>query len=210
MAVLSRFWAPNRDKIVRLDTKSVRGTYFRSPIRSGAILEPDEYIETRVRQYQSWYDRKASISKSRYLRMRGASVVGGAVVPALVNIDFTGRTAVVTVVSLLVVVIVSLESVLHYREQWKNYRSTEQLLGHEIVYFTTGVGPYKGLAGATAYDRFVERVEAAIASENAATLNTMTVASEATPPDAQRTDAGVRPQPTVVPAAAVASAQEDR
>jgi len=154
-------------------------------------LQPDEYIETRVRQYQDWYDRKASSSKSRYLRMRGASVVGAAIVPALINVSFTGRTAVVTVISLLVVIIVSLESVLHYREQWKNYRSTEQLLGHELVYFQTRVGPYKGLAATVAFRRFIERVEAAIASENSATLNTMTVASEATVAfDAHRDGAG--------------------
>jgi hypothetical protein len=40
-------------------------------------VQPDEYIEMRVRQYQDSYDRRASRSKSRYLRMRGASVVGG-------------------------------------------------------------------------------------------------------------------------------------
>ena len=40
-------------------------------------MQPDEYIEMRVRQYQDSYDRRASRSKSRYLRMRGASVVGG-------------------------------------------------------------------------------------------------------------------------------------
>ena len=142
-------------------------------------MQPDEYIETRVRQYQDWYDRKASSSKSRYLRMRGASVVGGATVPALVNVSFTGRTAVVTVVSLLVVIIVSLESVLHYREQWKNYRSTEQLLGHEVVFFQARVGPYKGMPATAAFRHFIERVEAAIAAENSATLNTMTVAAEA-------------------------------
>lgn len=174
-------------------------------------MQPDEYIETRVRQYQDWYDRKASSSKSRYLRMRGASVVGGSIVPALINVSFTGRTAVVTVVSLLVVVIVSLESVLHYREQWKNYRSTEQLLGHEIVYFQTLVGPYRGLAPADAFRHFIERVETAIASENSATLNTMTVASEATVAfDAHRDAAGAddaRDHGTRVPAGAAGAAK---
>lgn len=38
-------------------------------------MQPDEYIETRVRQSQDWYDRKASSAKSRYLRMRGAFTV---------------------------------------------------------------------------------------------------------------------------------------
>ncbi|MHC3462708.1 DUF4231 domain-containing protein [Streptomyces flavovirens] len=39
---------------------------------------------------------------------------------------------------------VSLESVYRYREQWKNHRSTEQLLGHERIGFQTEVGPYAG------------------------------------------------------------------
>ena len=147
----------------------------------------DQYIEQRVKQYQGWYDKKAVACKNRYLRMRAFTVVAGGVVPVLVNVEtsinnllhFPIMKAVITVLSLLVVVMVSLESVFHYREQWKNYRSTEQLLGHEQFAFNAGVGPYKGLASNEAFQRFVERTENAIASENAATLNVMTVGSEA-------------------------------
>jgi hypothetical protein len=84
----------------------------------------------------------------------------------------------VTIISLIVVIFVSLESVFHYREQWKNYRSTEQSLGHEVFQFRGGVGPYKGLSPKDAFLSLVERVEAAIANENAATLNVMTLASD--------------------------------
>ena len=55
-----------------------------------------------------------------------------------------------TVISLLVVIIVSLESVLHYREQWKNIRFTEQLLGHELDDFQTRSGLDKGLVATVA------------------------------------------------------------
>ncbi len=85
-----------------------------------------------------------------------------------------------TTVSLLVVILVSLESVLHYREQWKNYRSTEQYLGHELVYYETRAGAYRDIDGKQAFLRLVDRVESAIASENAATLNTMTLAQQVT------------------------------
>ena len=78
----------------------------------------------------------------------------------------------------MVVVTVSLESVFHYREQWKNYRSTEQLLGHEQYEFLARVGPYKDSPPDKAFQLFVERVEDAISSENAATLNVMAVGSE--------------------------------
>jgi hypothetical protein len=147
---------------------------------------PDQYIETRVKQYQQWYDRKAVSCKSRYLRMRAFTVVAGGVVPVLVNVEasinnlvgYPVTKAIITVVSLLVVVTVSLESVFHYREQWKNYRSTEQLLGHEQFEFLTGVGAYKEATREKAFQLFVERVEDAISSENSATLNVMTVGSE--------------------------------
>lgn len=89
-----------------------------------------------------------------------------------------------TIIGLLVVIVVSLESVFHYREQWKNYRSTEQLLGHEKFLFRSRVGRYKGLSDQDAFRLFVERVEEAIAAENAATLNVMTMASE--PSDATK------------------------
>lgn len=145
------------------------------------IMAPDRYIEERVKQYQSWYDNKSTKCKSLYLRMRAFSLIGGAVVPVLVNFNlessFIKYSA--TIISLGVVILVSLESVFHYREQWKNYRSTEQYLGHEQIRFQTKVGPYKGLEDREAFILFVERVESAIAAENSATLNTMTLASEA-------------------------------
>ncbi|MGE5302295.1 MAG: DUF4231 domain-containing protein [Alphaproteobacteria bacterium] len=150
-------------------------------------MSPDRYIKERVEQYQSWYDRKAVATKRLYLRMRACSVVGGGLVPVLINVQpgwiFVGLDVVktaVTMISLLVVVFVSLESVFHYREQWKNYRSTEQLLGHEKFLFQSRVGRYAGMDDAKAFRVFVERVEDAIASENAATLNVMTTATEAT------------------------------
>jgi hypothetical protein len=147
----------------------------------------DQYIESRVKQYQGWYDRKAVTCKGRYLRMRAFTVVAGGIVPVLVNVEvsinnligYPVMKAVITVISLLVVVTVSLESVFHYREQWKNYRSTEQLLGHEQFEFLAKVGVYKDSTAEGAFQLFVERIEDAISSENAATLNVMTVGSEA-------------------------------
>lgn len=149
-------------------------------------LTADQYIASRLEQYQKWYDGKAVAMKAKYLRMKAMSVVGGSLVPVLINVPFVAKVAgvsivqvIVTVISLLVVISLSLESVYHYREQWKNYRSTEQLLGHEKFYFQTRVGRYHGLLDEDAFRVLVERVEDAVAAENAATLNTMTTAAEA-------------------------------
>ncbi|MFE9632937.1 DUF4231 domain-containing protein [Streptomyces sp. NPDC006463] len=136
------------------------------------------YLEARLSQYQKWYDRKAVRMKAMHLRMRTVSVVGGALVPVLVNIDLPFARITATVLSLVVVGSVSLESVYRYREMWKNYRSTEQLLSHERVYFETGVGPYAGLSDTESFTRLVSRVEKAIANENSATLNVMTLGGQ--------------------------------
>lgn len=148
---------------------------------------PDQFIEQRVRQYQGWYDAKAVKAKARYLQMRGFAVVAGSTVPVLINWPYDAEIwgmsllkILVTITSLLVVVTVSLESVLHYREQWKNYRSTEQLLGHEVIAFKAGVAAYTDRSEGEAFALFVERVEEAIRAENAATLNVMTMANEPT------------------------------
>ncbi|MEU6930741.1 DUF4231 domain-containing protein [Streptomyces sp. NPDC046385] len=141
-------------------------------------MTPQMYVETRLTQYQEWYDRKATKMKAMHLRMRTVSVVGGALVPVLVNLDLGFARITATVISLVVVASVSLESVYRYREQWKNYRSTEQLLGHERVYFAARVGPYHRLSDRDSFTTLVARVEKAIASENSATLNVMTLGGQ--------------------------------
>ncbi|WP_330459809.1 DUF4231 domain-containing protein [Streptomyces sp. NBC_00820] len=137
-----------------------------------------DYVDGRLSQYQKWYDKKAVKTKAMHLRMRTVSVVGGALVPVLVNLDLSFAKLTATALSLIVVGSVSLESVYRYREQWKNYRSTEQLLGHERIYFETKVGPYSGLSESDAFTTLVARVESAIANENSATLNVMTLGGQ--------------------------------
>ncbi|WP_242427005.1 MULTISPECIES: DUF4231 domain-containing protein [unclassified Streptomyces] len=146
-------------------------------VRSGEMT-PQRYIEGRLAQYQGWYDAKATRMKAMHLRMRTVSVVGGALVPVFVNLDLVFARVTATVLSVVVVAAVSLESVYRYREQWKNYRSTEQLLGHERVYFETKVGPYHNLPRREAFSTLVARVEKAIANENSATLNVMTLGGQ--------------------------------
>jgi hypothetical protein len=147
--------------------------------RNYSSMEAQDYIEERINQFRGWYDKKAGKSKSTYLWMRTLTVVGGAVVPILINISGDDWVKYFTsVVSLMVVVLVSLESVFHFREQWKNYRSTEQLLAKEYFNFSTGDGSYRDMESKEAFLELVSRIENAIESENASTLNVMTTLTE--------------------------------
>ena len=146
------------------------------PPRAFAPWSPEDYIAKRVDQYIDWYNGKAVKMKRKYLWMRTAIVVAGVVVPVLVNTSFPFRDVATSVISLLVATFVALESVYHFREQWKNYRSTEQFLSREKVLFLTGEGGYKNSKTARdAFILFVERCESSIEAENASTLNVMTV-----------------------------------
>lgn len=147
-------------------------------LRPFASMTSEEYIDERLNQFREWYDKKAISAKRNYQWMRAMTVVGGALVPVLISIDHPSIKSITIAISLLVAVFVSLESVFHFREQWKNYRSTEQLLAKEYFNFVSGEGPYKTQNQESAFLLFVDRVESAIAAENASTLNVMTTVSE--------------------------------
>ncbi len=147
--------------------------------RKYASVPSEAYIAERVNDAIAWYDKSADKQKKLYLRMRATTVIGGAIVPVLVNVNIPYIDIATTIISLIVVLLVSLESVYHYREQWTNYRSTEQSLRHEYFLFTSKGGLYATKNRAAAYQHFVERVEELISSENASTLKVMSSITDA-------------------------------
>ena len=153
-------------------------------------MTAEEYILQRVNQFQDWYDKKAVAAKNWYFRIRVTAVVGSVLVPVTTNAipqfpDWSrGLT---TGLSLLVSLAVALDSVYHYGDQWKNYRSTEQFLSREKFLFQTGEGLYKDMEADKAFVLLVKRCEDQIAAENSATLNV--IASSAQSADANATKA---------------------
>jgi hypothetical protein len=144
-----------------------------------ASWTPSEYIEKRIIQYQGWYDKKAVSAKKYYMYMKTIVVVGGIIIPFILNSPIPYKDIIASFISLVVTGLIALENVYHCREQWKNYRSTEQFLGKEQVLFLTGEGNYKNLESAQlAFIYLVERCEGAIEAENASTLNIMTLAQQ--------------------------------
>jgi hypothetical protein len=107
-------------------------------------MQAEEYIKQRVDQFIGWYDKKAVKMKGAYLKIRTLAVVGALLVPVAANLTVQGyepyKTAATTIISLLVSIVVALDSVYHFGDQWRNYRSTEQLLSREEVLFQTGEG----------------------------------------------------------------------
>ena len=147
---------------------------------------PEEYIKERVQFKINRYGKKASQHKSAYLVTASTAAIGSAVVPMLVNIPHTS-TLYPTIASLLVVVVVALESVFHFREHWRNYDLISSVLREEEMQFSTRAGPYspQEIKGSDdeLFRTFVKRVEDAIANERAETIvmRTTLPASEGRP-----------------------------
>jgi hypothetical protein len=152
--------------------------YPKLPPRGFAQMSAQEFIAERVNPALGYYDKTANKHKRAYLRMRAVTVIGGAIVPVLVNINLPNIDILTTIISLIVVLLVSLESVYHFREQWTNYRSAEQNLRNEYFLFTSRGGTYARMDPDDAYKLFVDRVEEVIEAENSSTLKVMTTLSE--------------------------------
>lgn len=88
-------------------------SYPKLPPRKFGSVDAEAYIHERFNDAMSWYDTKAVRAKNRYQFMKATTVIGGAIVPVLVNIDFPYVTLVTTMISIAVVLLVSLESVFH-------------------------------------------------------------------------------------------------
>jgi hypothetical protein len=147
-------------------------------------ITSEKYIHERVNPELEYYSKSAAKFKKRYLFMRAATVVCGALVPVLVNLPSPQVKILTTILSLVVVVFVSLESVFHYREQWTNYRSAEQKLRNEYYLFTSKSGVYAPpLKKDDAFMTFVNRIEESIEAENASTLRVMTTIGESKVPE---------------------------
>jgi hypothetical protein len=148
------------------------------PLRGFGKLTPEEYVDERLNPEMGYYNKSATRAKKRYLQMRAITVVGGALVPVLVNVHVPYIDILTTAISLVVVLFVSLETVYRYREQWTNYRTAEQNLRNEYFIFTSQAGPYAGQDEAIAFATFVNRIEQAIEAENTSTLRVMTTLTE--------------------------------
>jgi hypothetical protein len=144
-----------------------------------------EYIDSRLqgeRGYLGYYDRTARRMKRRHLQTRSAAAIGAVLIPVVSNLTWEPHvrsveihvaTVGASLIGLTVALILALEGVFHFKEQWQNYRGTEQYLLSQKYRFENGVDEYQALSTEEAFKLFVSRVEKAILDENNVTLNVL-------------------------------------
>jgi hypothetical protein len=156
----------------------------------------ERYVEGRLtgpKGYLGYYDRTARRMKRRHLQNRAAAAVGAVLIPVVSNlpweIPLRGYTIHVStvgasIIGLAVALILALEGVFHFKDQWQNCRGTEQYLLSQRFRFENRVDEYKALSDEDAFKLFVSKVEKAIIDENNVTLNILgrSEAVSSTPP----------------------------
>lgn len=142
-------------------------------------VSPTDYMQMRVANGIDWYKSAAVTARAKYLIMRVIAVVGAALVPVFLN-AFPTHVLITTGISILVVLAVSLEGVLHYKEQWRNYSATSSALEHEFYAMKLGTPPYDTVIPELTFNLFAQRVEDTINQEVSTTLNTVAGGTDTT------------------------------
>jgi hypothetical protein len=130
------------------------------------MISADEYIEQRLNDQISWYDRKSSANQSWFKRLRFAEIAAAAMIPFISG--FAGHSLPIKIaigaLGVVVAVIASLLGLLQLHEHWMEYRATAESLRKEKLLFLTETDPYNK---DDAFHLLVQRVEALLSKENA-------------------------------------------
>jgi hypothetical protein len=135
------------DKPILVDLKKLR------EIISGLELKDaktKEYIEARWLNYVRWWDSRARLAKWCYFTLRGAVMIGGAAIPALVGLQqmtdlgINSRWFAVAsiVVSFVVAVSAGLDALFNCGEIWREKRAAAELIKSEGFSFFQLSGDY--------------------------------------------------------------------
>src|SRR5262249_21578898 len=156
-------------KIVLVDLKKLQELIERLDLDD----EKKEHIKARWLKYVEWWDSRASKAKWKYLALRSAVVIGGALIPGLIGLREVGVPqlddwwfAVASiVVSLVIAICAGLESLFGFGDIWREKRTAAEIIKIEGFSFLQLCGRYKGYTHAQAYPEFAGNVEELIKKE---------------------------------------------
>jgi len=129
------------------------------------MMAPEDYIEQRLNDQMSWYDRKSATNQRWFKRLRFAEIVAAAIIPFLSG--FAGHSLAIKIaigaLGVLVAVVASLLGLLQLQVHWIEYRATAESLRREKFLFLTQTELYDK---DDAFHLLVQRVEALLSKEN--------------------------------------------
>lgn len=147
------------------------------------FLGEEEYIKTRLIWKIKLYFKKSKLYKNAYRFLLLLSLIAGALIPIVTNWsllkDYELNTQfgvyeysdlIVTILSILLIVVVSLELTFNFREKFKNFKKAEDELTSELYLYQTSAEPYMLADLDEKFRLLVNRVESIIAKERLTTI----------------------------------------
>ena len=129
------------------------------------MISPEDYVEQRINEQISWYDRRSITNKRWFKRLRFAEIVVAATIPFLSG--FADKSLAIKIaigaLGVFVAVIASLLGLLQLQVHWIEYRATAESLKKEKFLFLSQTDPYNK---DDAFHLLVQRVEALLSKEN--------------------------------------------
>ena len=139
-------------------------------------LTPQTYIHDRLEHHLQWFDFKAVRCRYGYVILRLIAAIAAASVPAILNfkgLESATASEAASIVSLMGVTAISIESIFHYGERYRDARMAWFYLNHELACFRSGSGAYGDLSPVDAFRLLVTRCESVLESEVSSTVSTM-------------------------------------
>jgi hypothetical protein len=145
---------------------------FASMIDTLSLSEREKhFLRSRWLEYVLWMESAAQRTRLRYYVLRGVTLVGAVVVPALVSLNVIGsaKTAVLWIafaVSLVVGLCAALEGFFRLGERWRHYRRRAEELKAEGWDLYQLAGRYQSAADhSEAFPAFVANIQGILALE---------------------------------------------
>src|SRR4029453_9946348 len=136
------------------------------------MISPEDFVEQRINDQISWYDRKSITNKRWFKRLRFAEIIAAATIPFLSG--FADKSSsikiAIGVLGVFVAAIASFLGLLQLQVHWIEYRATAESLKKEKFLFLTQTEPYDKDG---AFHLLVQRVEALLSKESTEWVQSM-------------------------------------
>lgn len=132
----------------------------------------EEYLNTRVIDQITWYDKVSIRNKGYFLFLKVTEIIVALFIPflaAYINDSNNCLKIIVSLLGIIVAAIAGIITLVKFQEKWIEYRTVTESLKLEKFLFLTKAGPYKNVTDS--FQIFVERFESLISTSTKKWVN---------------------------------------
>ena len=156
---------------IMINTRVMNEYYLNAP------RTEQDYLDTRVADQISWFDKSSSKNKKWYISLKVTEIILSLFIPFMVGYIDTEKdglidlTMVIGALGVMIAVIAGILTLVKFQENWVEYRSVSESLQHEKFTFLARTGVYKVVENP--FPLFVDRIEGIISNSNLKWVDTV-------------------------------------